>query len=293
MSKGIAFADKGAKRGQSILYMEADEFTVIGLDTPHKKGEHVLWQDRALNDPDPAIVAELIRVGGEIYEAVAVRRNGGAAEIVKGRQRIINARAADILREKAGLPKLQVPFVTVKGTDLEMLRSDVISNEHRIEDTVMERARKSAVLLKTESAKIVAAYFRVAVKTIGEWQKLLELHEDIQAAVDAKRIGSSAAAGLAAYSREDQVKELAALLEAGIAPTEAAVKTRARNPSAREEPPYPIPTKAQLRKLAALKDSNLSDDVRKFAAFAIGERNPKTIPGLVDALKTIEKKAKK
>ena len=210
----------GAARGQHF-FVDPHRVTVVGRDTEHGPGGHPLWDERALRDPDSARVKNIRRYGVKV--PVIVRKNGrhedgpykglDVLEVIDGRGRTIDCREAWRLANEAGevTPQLKVEF---ERSDEDTQVGIMISlNEHRADDTPMNRARKAGrILASGRSVQDVAGMFGVTVAAVRLWRQLLELSRPVQRAVDNDRISASAALQLRKLSHDDQRKKLAELV---------------------------------------------------------------------------------
>jgi hypothetical protein len=206
----------GATRGQHF-FVDPSRVTIIGRDTAHKAGEHPLFDERATRDYDEARVRNIRTYGVKV--AVVVRKNGkrddgeDVLEVIDGRGRTIDCREAFRRAEAAGEvgPMLKVEF---ERSDEDTQVGVMVSlNEHRVEDTPMNRARKAGRILSAgRSVGDVANMFAVSEQAVRGWQVLLELSKAVQKAVDAGSIAASAALQLRKLSHEEQNEKLGELL---------------------------------------------------------------------------------
>lgn len=278
----------GAKRG-TIFYVDPYRVTIIGRDTTHGAGDHPLYDERALRDPDETRVRNIRTYG--VKETVKVRKNGrdedgqDVLEVIDGRGRTIDCREAYDRAEKAGEepPLLKVE---IERSDEDTQVGIMISmNEQRAEDTPMNRARKAVrVLAMNRSVDDVANMFGVTTKTIDNWRKLVTLSKKVQKAIDQGKIAASAALPLIKLSHQGQDEKLSELLEDA---KENGKKPTARNTKSKLDPevrarPFRL-TKSVAIKLVEREDfvEELSPDAHALLRFIGGDPEAvKDVPGL-------------
>ena len=124
-----------------------------------------------------------------------------------------------------------MPVLPERGDDDHLALVMVSTNEHRLDDTTIGKARKAASLIgRGVSPDEVANAFGVTRKTLREWEVLVGASTKVQAAVDEGRISASAAAKLAGggVSKGDQDKALARVLAEAPAGCKATAKVAAK-----------------------------------------------------------------
>ena len=154
---------------------------------------------------------------------VIVRQNGKKegtpnVEVVDGRQRVRATIEANKRLAEAKKPAIRVPATTERGEDKDIHSTMTLTNEIREEDSIMVRARKVKrsldVLGKTEEE--VALDYGVGEQTIRNWLKFLDLHPDVQQAVEKDGLpASTVAKELGQLPKEEQPAALAKLVESG------------------------------------------------------------------------------
>ena len=128
--------------------MDPDDLTIVGLDTPHKAGEHHLWDERINLPLDENMVLNIMALGVQESVRVEVEKtkgNGKCAYVVDGRRRVMHAREANRRLKKQGEPPVRVPVIAERNTeekDLSMLT--VALNEIRLDDPMMVKAAKAS-----------------------------------------------------------------------------------------------------------------------------------------------------
>lgn len=183
------FKSKQAYPGRRSNAYSADPnlLTVIGLDTPHKEGEHELYDPRIHLPLDEEFVANVLEVG--VLEPVLVWKIGTGDDaifaVADGRQRTRVLRKANELLVADGQPPLEITFVPVKGklTPLDLALLSVSANVH-IPDPPLVKAKRAELLLRRGASKSkVARHFAVTERTVDNWLKLLDAPEEVQEAV--------------------------------------------------------------------------------------------------------------
>ena len=183
--------------------------------------EHALYDDRVLLPRDDAKIAHTIKHG--IEDPIVIRKDGERAEVIDGRQRLLDARAANMALEKQGEPLLKIKAVLKRGNDQDAMRVMVSNNEFRTPDEVFNKAKKANRLIEAGMTEDeVAQTFRVVPNTIRNWLKLLEMDDKVQKAA---RSGQVTITEAIKWSKEDRSTQRE-MLKAHV----KATKTRAADP---------------------------------------------------------------
>jgi len=282
------------KRGTPTFMVDPHKLIIVGFDTKHKKGEHPLWQERALEEVDENLARNIATVG--FQSVIQVRVDGTKYEVVAGRRRVKAARLANQMREKlakdsgdAFIP-VKVECKIVRGTDLQHVGMMISENANRKDVAPLQMAEDIQGFLNLGASEEMAA--SAAGKTVPQMKlflKLLDLDSKVQAAVRKGEISVKAAIQLAALGREEQVVELAKI-EAGeagatVADVEAAVKSKRTG-----EEVSKAPGKRLVNKLLESDDGkrvlSAADSVH-VVRWMIGELPARNIKGLVDAIRLV------
>jgi len=217
MSGSSKQAIEGAQRG-ALLLVDPWKLFLVGRDTrPDGRvdgPEHPLYDERALEPPDPAMVASMIAVG--FFTVVTFRNNGSLSEIIWGRRRVTAAREAARQLAEVGAPPFLIGAVHKRGTDATVLEVSNAENELRRGDPPLLRAKKAQRMLDRGAPEsTVCRAFGITPAALRQTLKLLDLSDGVQAAVEAGEMSASAALPLAVLSRQEQDKTLAAAKEPG------------------------------------------------------------------------------
>lgn len=181
--------------------------------------KHPLFDDRVFIPRSDSKVAATIKNGVSI--PVIVRKNGDAVEAVDGRQRVLDARAANLALEKQGEPTLRVPCVVKRGDDTGAMATMVMANEFRTNDEVFNKAKKANRLQERGmDLDEIADCFQVTTTAVRNWLKLLEMDDSVQKAC---RTGIVTVTEAIKWSKEDREKQKE-LLKAHKAATAARAK---------------------------------------------------------------------
>jgi|SRR5579859_1650273 len=292
------------------LMMPPEELVIVGLDTQHKDGEHALTDvDRLKNPVDPDTVLS-VKVHG-VYETIIARMKNGIPEVVNGRQRVRAAREANKQRKKEGLPPIRVPVVFQRMEDREAFAAMITTNEHRLDDMPLWRARKA---LKTlgygYSREETASLFKVTPVTIASWEKIADLDQKVIEAIEKNRITLTLAVELAGFKDRDvQVVELEKAIANGTSANQLREEAQSRrrqaaaamgNGSGNSERSRgdggdeiergPKPGAKILRRLVKAREEgevDFDDNVFRTFRFVLGQLPPRNIKGLVEALKHV------
>lgn len=180
----------------------------------------VIEEDKAyeLYDPrihlklDEAMVENIMAFG--VLQPITVKKVGKAVVVVDGRQRVRHAREANKRLRAAGKVEIRVAGVPTRLEDLLGLM--ISANGHRHDDTPMAKARTLARYLglgHTEDEARVA--FGVTGETLRQWKILLDLHPDVQKAIDRRDLPAHVGFKLGAVPYDEQPATLEAMRAAG------------------------------------------------------------------------------
>lgn len=294
-SKKERLADAGIEGRADAYKIDPDRAIIIGLDTDDGE-EHELYDERIHLPLSPEMVANIKAKG--VIEPIQFIFDGDRIVIVNGRRRIMHAREANRQLVAEGEPPLRVPGVS--KSDEHLLGLMVSTNEHRVDDTPMTRAKKlQRMIARGYSLDECAVYFGVSGQTIRNWKALLECAPKVQKAVDTGKISASAAQKLAKLERSEQVKTLDEMIEKGQTghkDAERHTRARATGGSDGEVAARP-PGKRVWKKLIDhwndeqllpnFEDVDINDDVIKGMRLVLGDLPPKTVKGLTKQLREL------
>ena len=173
------------QRGATTFKALPEDLFVVGVDTPHKKGEHDLWDERAQGPIDPALVESIRRFGVKQAVVVEPSDDGMHPYVKDGKRRTLHARAANVLRAQDGLPAIYLEVVS-KAEDAKTSALTMrLLNRFRLEDDVLASAAYATDLLN-QGCDIhdVAVVFGVTEQTVKIWvEKVHPLPEQLREAV--------------------------------------------------------------------------------------------------------------
>jgi ParB family chromosome partitioning protein len=213
----------GAQGKSNVLMFDPDDLTVVTDPT------HPLFDERALNPPDPAMMASIDAQG--VFVTIIVNKNGetGDVEVVDGRQRVINARATNAKRRLEGRPIIKVPGTIQKDGRRDggkrLAAVGFAANQLRRQDPPLILAGKMArgVDMGMSDHELAVA-FGCDVATVRSTMALLEAPRAVQEAVNASQITLTQAKALSKLPpvvQREKVQELVAAGE-GVKPHERA-----------------------------------------------------------------------
>jgi len=189
-----------ASRG-TIFFVDPDDLVLVDDD------QHALYDARVCLPVDEAL-AKNIAVHG-VIEPVIVTKDGDAAVVVDGRQRVKAAQLANAWLEAEGKQPIKVPVMIRRGDEADLFGVLISANEHRHTDGPLERAYKAEKLLNMgRSVEEVAVAFGVTPRAIQIWQRLLELSAPVKRAIEEGRITAAAAAKLHGLPAAEQATAL-------------------------------------------------------------------------------------
>lgn len=279
-----------AKRGQTTFRVSPSDsrLRVIGRDTNHREGDHVLYQDRALEAPNQGLVNSMVANG--FQGSIDVRVDGSFWDIVVGRRRVIAAREAEKILAAQGI-EFMIEIRPIKGTDLEMVEHMISENALREDPNPIQMAVDLNRFIKMGASDSQAARaLGKGVQSLKLYLKLLDLAPEVQEAVRRGDLAMSAALELVKLERDDQKAELSKLFEGGEKPTAANVNAVVRAKKSGEEASA-APSKRLLHKLLADQEAAevlSAADAVKVLRWSLGELPARNIAGLVDAIRRVQ-----
>lgn len=294
------------KRGQSSYWIAPEELVVIGVDTPHKGGEHALLrtkgEEERLRAPlVPAMTTSIMHVG--VRMTVFVRRNGDHFEVVDGRRRVLHARAANVLLREQKKDPIQVRFEVKQGTDDQIFAMSRLDNRHHMDESPLLTAEAAALMIDKMDEETAAAHLGIGVPMLRIYLSLNDLVPEVRSAIVNgveispgvhAQLSPTAAAKLAKLPREEQLPALQEMVKAKDLSVANAAATRATFRAKREKPTSgtrtPAPQKRVLTKLvdnASDLEVDVTPDFWAGVNFALGRLNPKQIKGMTTAIRAV------
>lgn len=305
-SKNLA---DGAKRFDAWR-VDPKTVAIIGIDTDHGEGAHPYREtDTRLDDirnlaatsPD---FLDSIRQRG-VDQPVSLRKGrdtdgNRVLEVAFGRRRVMATRIVNEERIAAGLEPYLVPAtLRTDASDAEAIATMVVENVHRREDTMMEKARKLQMLTDAgvsdeEAARIFGG---VSMTAIRNWKKLGNLDVELEEKVATGELAPSAASDLASLPKDEQVQTFEQIQAEkakdgdvkGKVTTKDTTRVRREKKGSKAATTYEAPGVKVLRALNERIDRlGLSEDAVKMLRWLTGQGPASDVPGLEDALTSIE-----
>lgn len=169
-----------AGRGKSLFCDHPDKFVIIGVDTPHKQGEHPLWDERCFEPLDDAMVLNIMALG--VLEPVLVEpeKDTKRPVVVDGRRRVLHAREACRRLKAMGEPEIEIEAKATRWDEQTAMMVMISANEHRRADKPLHRIRKAVAMLhRGTPAAAVANSFGVSAATIALWEEVAALDQSL------------------------------------------------------------------------------------------------------------------
>ena len=192
------------KRGATTFSAYPEDLVVVGVDTPHKKGEHHLWDTRAFFPLREEMVKNIARFGVKVPILIEASADPEHPYVWDGKQRVLHARAANILREQQGKPRIQIVCFARAEDVQQSIMTMRMANKFRKDDDILEDAEFAKDMLTQGcSVEDIALSLGVSESTITLWTtKVVELPEKLK---DAVRGGLGVKAAVAIATKpEDQ-----------------------------------------------------------------------------------------
>lgn len=276
-----------AKRGVNTFAVDPGQLVIVGRDTKHKRGEHPLWQDRALEDPDEALVQDMMARG--FTSVIDVRKDGPRLEVVAGRRRVIAAREANRRLGGDGAA-VMVQCKVFRGSNSDAALWVLGENANRKDLSPLQMAYDLQNCINFGASDDEAA--RACGKTPGYMRQLLSLLDlgaEAQKAVVDGLIAPSSAFSLASLTRDEQKVEVEKIAAGEYKPTRAAIEGAVKAVRSGEATVTLAPNKTLLRKLIAHEDAErvFGEDGLLALRWVVGDAKPRTIAGLSDLIRKV------
>lgn len=201
--------------GRDDLFRLAPEKLTVVVDK-----QHPLFDERVNLPLDEALVRNIMCNG--VIEPVVVRQNGKSedgtpvVEVVDGRQRVRCAIEANKRLTAEGKEPVQVSIVRRRGEVGDLFGVMISANELRRDDGIMVKARKlSRYMVMGRSEEDAATQFGCSVPTVRNLLSLLELHSDVQKAIERDALPATVAKELHSVPQEEQPAALEKLIASG------------------------------------------------------------------------------
>ncbi len=255
-------AEKKPGRGETLLMLPPVDLVVIGVDTPHQRGQHVLWDMRAFLPLEEALV-ESIREHG-VQKPVFVRQGEeGRWEVVDGRRRVMHAREANRRRLSDGEPPVEVRCLPKRGSEAHLYGVSRLANRGHLEEDPLQTALAAARLVEQgHSRSVVAAYLTCSTSMLAIYLGLLQLHPTIQADVSAGVVSLTAAAKLASLPQDKQLAAYESMKAGGKLTVADAAAARNKQRGAAARAPLSIveapPSRRAIRRMLERPDPGLA-----------------------------------
>ena len=274
-------AIEGAKRG-TMFVLEPEKLVLI----TDKK--HPLYDPRVDLPVKPTMMQSIKMFG--VVDPIEVVVEGDKVVVVNGRQRVKAACAVNREQKAAGLPLIQVKCIVTRGDAARLLGILITTNEHRLDDSPLEKAKKAARLFEyVQNEQDVADTFGVTPAAVKKWFKILTLAPAVLEAISQDKLSADAALPLAGKSIEEQEKNLALLLAAPQTDPKNGIAVRAEGEEGRgrlRSTPRRVTARQTLELVgggrpkmksrrmieARLAEKNLPTDYRHALKWVLGEK---------------------
>lgn len=240
-----------AKGKTDVFFLDPEKVKLV------EDEKALLYDERVKAPVDEDLVVNIMyapdgKTPQGVLEPILARRNPetGDVECIDGRNRVRANREANKRLKKMGLPQVWIPTLLKRADDSRLFAMLVSSNEHRTDDSPMNRAKKAQRFIDLgHGEKEVAVLLGTSEATVKNLLRLLDAPAVVRNAVDAGKITTSDGYKLAREEPEVAKKKLAKLME--HAPR---VPGKKRSPNAKKAreimggkpaaPPEPAPAPA-------------------------------------------------
>lgn len=230
-----------APRAASHFMLWPEEVTIVGLDTPHRRGEHPLWDERAFRGFNEASVLNMMVHRATLIPPIVVELEEGlrghkgdepARVVADGRGRVLDSREANRRLREQGLEPFRIEAKVKRQVDAATsFAKMVVGNAFATQSTLMEMARKAYDMIHGGiPMEVVMVETGKTEQTIKHWCELVELPPALLRRVERGSLGATQAIKLSRMSKEQQE----AALRVADARGEVEDGTRPKRGSSRE-----------------------------------------------------------
>jgi len=157
------------KKRSSFLFNPYDLVLITDENDP-------LYDPRVHLPIDDGLVKNILKFG--VVQPVVITKQLGKPVVIDGRQRVKAAREASAISEDGGGPPILVQCVYRTGGDESMYGLIVSTNEHRYQESVIDKAKKANHMIDLGcDHETVALSFGVSISTIRNWLDKLSKKE--------------------------------------------------------------------------------------------------------------------
>lgn len=240
-----------APRAASSFLVWPEDVVIIGLDTPHKRGEHRLWDERAFRGFNEGSVRNMMVNRGLLISAITIEKDAEGLLVADGRGRTLDAREANRRLVERGEEPFQLKADVVRYVDdTTSFERMVVKNAFATPATLLEKARKATEMVDGGiPVERVRLSFGVSDDTLRLWRQITELPPELYKRVERNALPATQAVKLARMSREQQeaalrVADARGEVEEGVRPKRGSSRELAK--AAGKALP---PTRRELRSL--------------------------------------------
>jgi ParB family chromosome partitioning protein len=197
-------------KGHLDLFAALPEELIV-VTEPGKPGYHV--RNTLALVLDEGMVRSIMERG--VLESIIVGRDGPDLVVLDGRQRVAHTLEANRRLAAAGQPPKKVPIRPTRAPQAEWGLLASHANINRPSPPTMLAAEARALAEDGQPTECIAAAMGKSVKQVEAYLRLLDCHEQVQAAVD-DGMSMTVAVDLAALPRAKQVETLREMRAQGV-----------------------------------------------------------------------------
>ncbi|WP_186057730.1 ParB/RepB/Spo0J family partition protein [Burkholderia gladioli] len=267
----------GSKGSRNLLDMDPESFTLV------TDPKHFLYDRRVHQAPNEKTIRNY-RVEG-VKEPILFYRDveTGKFLVVDGRGRVINARELNRRLIDEGKEPITIPAIALtvpKAGAQKFVGSMISMNEHRVEDSLVNRAEKMANAREVGySVEMIAVLFGVEPATVTASMKLLDCCMAVRDAVEDGTITQAIAMMLSKLTPDEQRAKLEAI-KAAIEGKTGHERSRAMRGAMQDAAPArrARPKRAEIVEALKTATGERAEALRWVLGLADGEQAPETDP---------------
>jgi ParB family chromosome partitioning protein len=216
--------------------------------------QHPLYDPRALEKPDEALVQSMLKFGFKTSSSIEVESTKEGLVVVDGRRRTVAARECKRRQIAAG-EDITIRVRCLMSKDKPFVGM-ILGNAHRKDENILQKAAKAKRAIDMgQSEKEIADLFGVTTQTIKNWLAADALPISLKKALETEKITLVLALDLAKKSPEELAQALAG---AETTPLRGAQgKARVKAPSSDE-----VSKRLGAAQIRKVRDALLNDEVK-------------------------------
>lgn len=206
MSKQLA---EGMSRLTTAFHCNAEDVSIIGIDTDHKSiAEHPLFDGERNQQPLLEETLQNFLMNGCV-QPVTIQQEDIGWVVVDGRMRVRYLREANNRRLEQGLKPFRLPVLVNKDSERDILLAESL-NTHRSEDTLLSKAFRALAMVNRNMLveDVRNSLGGVSESTLKNFVKLARADKSLHSALREGKIPPGVAYRIASAETKAEQREL-------------------------------------------------------------------------------------